>query len=120
MREQRRRYRWRDYRTASGARPVKQFIDELTDEEAAAVIAAMKEVAEHGQGAARHLRGEIYEVRTQADRRAFRILFAQETKFILLSLSGFEKKRAKTPPSEIELAESRLKDWRRRGQAAEP
>ena len=109
------RLRWRDYRTPTGARPVKAFIDALTDEQAAAVVAAMKDVADNGLAAARHLRGEIYEARAEAERQAFRLLFAQETKFILLSLSGFQKKRAKTPLDEIELAESRLVDWRRRG-----
>src|SRR6185312_9569793 len=65
----------------------------------------------------RHLRGEIYEVRADGDRHAFRLLFAQETKFILLSLSGFAKKSRKTPPEEIVRAEARLKDWRSRGRS---
>jgi putative component of toxin-antitoxin plasmid stabilization module len=77
---------------------MKTFIDGLTDEQAAAVVAAMKDVAQNGLAAARHLRGEIYEVRAEAERQAFRILFAQETTFILLSLSGFQKKSASTPP----------------------
>ena len=115
-----RRLRWRDYRTTAGARPVKAFIDGLTDEQAAAVVAAMKDVAQNGLRAARHLRGEVYEVRAEAERQAFRILFARETTFILLSLSGFRKKRAKTPPDEILLAESRLADWRWRGRARGP
>jgi phage-related protein len=34
---------------------------------------------------------------------------------VLLSLSAFVKKSQKTPRSEIELAEKRLKDWRARG-----
>ena len=106
--------RWRDYRTRAGARPVKAFLDALTDEQAAAVVAAMKDVARNGLGVAGHIRREVYEVRAEADRHAFRILFAQETKFILLSLSAFQKKRSKTPPEEIALAESRLADWRRR------
>jgi putative component of toxin-antitoxin plasmid stabilization module len=70
---------------------VKVFIEKLTDEEAAAVVAGMREVALHGLERARHVRGEIYEVRIDADRRSFRILFAQETRFILLSLSGFPR-----------------------------
>src|SRR5450432_2400575 len=110
-----RRLRWRDYRTAGGGRPMKDFLDGLTDEQAAAVVAAMKDVAENGLVAARHLRGEVYEVRAEAERQAFRVLFAQETSFILLSLSGFQKKRQRTPPDEIALAETRLADWRRRG-----
>jgi phage-related protein len=109
------RLRWRDYQTAMGGRPVKAFIDELTDEEAAAVVAAMKEIARLGIPSARHLRGAIYEVHAEAENRSFRMLFAQETKFILLSLHGIQKKTQKTPPREIEVAERRLKDWRGRG-----
>jgi phage-related protein len=81
----------------------------------AAVLAGMKEVSEYGLARARHLRGEIYEVRIAADTRIFRVLFAQETKFILLSLSGFPKATKKTPPAALDLAETRLADWRRRG-----
>jgi phage-related protein len=102
------RLRWRDYRTATGRRPVKEIIDELTDEEAAAIVAAMKEVAEFGLERARHLRGDINEVRAFSERRDFRILFARDAKFVLLSLSVFSKKTAKIPRKELELAESRL------------
>jgi phage-related protein len=34
---------------------------------------------------------------------------------VLLSLSAFVKKTQKTPKSELQLAEQRLKDWLRRG-----
>ena len=94
---------------------MKRFIDELDDEEAAAVIAAMKAVANQGIEHARHVRGDVYEVRAEAARRAFRILFAEETKFILLALSGFSKTTRKTPRRELDLAETRLKEWRERG-----
>jgi phage-related protein len=94
---------------------VKDFLERLTDEQAAAVVAAMKDVAENGLVAARHLHLEVYEVRAEAEKQAFRVLFAQETSYILLSLSGFQKKRQKTPQPEIDLAETRLADWRRRG-----
>lgn len=111
------RRQWRDYRTPAGARPVKTFLDTLTDEEVAAVVAGMKEVAESGLSAARHLRGDIYEVRADAATRSFRVLFAMEGRFsqVLLSLSAFEKRTQKTPPRELELGERRLKDWRERG-----
>ncbi len=64
----------------------------------------MKEVAEGGLVDARHLRGDNYEVRADADRRSFRVLFSKETKFILLSLSAFEKRTQKTPARELDLA----------------
>jgi phage-related protein len=109
--------RWRDYRTAMGRRPVKEFLDGLSDVDAAAVAASMKDVREHGMVAARHLRSDIYEVRADGDRQSLRILFAQEGEHgqVLLSLSGFSKKTQKTPPNEITLAEKRLRDWRERG-----
>jgi phage-related protein len=106
--------------TGSGARPVKAFFAGLTDEEAAAVLAAMKQVAEHGLDWARHLRDDVYEVRAHAERRSLRLLFAKETRFILLSLSGFAKTTQKTPPRELALAEARLRDWRQRGKQGRP
>lgn len=113
------RRQWRDYRTRAGGRPVKAFLDDLTDEEVAAVVAGMKEVADRGLPAARHLRGEIYEVRADASTRSFRVLFSVEGRYsqVLLSLSAFEKRTQKTPPRELELAETRLRDWRVRGGA---
>jgi len=99
---------------------VKQFLDALTDEEVAAVVAGMKDVAEHGLPAAKHLRRDVYEVRAEAATRSFRVLFAAEGRFghVLLSLSAFVKKTQKTPPRELELAETRLRDWRQRGAAS--
>jgi phage-related protein len=110
------RRRWRDYRTAAGRRPVKDFFDELSDADTAAIVAAMQEVQQLGLAAARHLRGDIYEVRAEGDRQIFRVLFATEGRRaqILLSLEGFSKKTRKTPPEKIGLAERRLADWRRR------
>ena len=110
--------KWRDYRTGAGRRPIKDFIDGLSDADAAAVVAAMRDVRDVGLAAARHLRGEIYEVRADGDRQTYRILFAPEGRRsqVLLALEGFSKKTQKTPPEKIRLAERRLADWRRRGQ----
>jgi phage-related protein len=96
---------------------VKAFIDALTDEEVASIIAGMKDVVERGLHAARHLRGDIYEVRADAATRSFRLLFSAEGSSgqVLLSLSAFEKRTQKTPLRELELAEDRLRDWRHRG-----
>jgi phage-related protein len=98
---------------------VKAFLDELEDEEVAAIVAGMKEVAREGLRAARRLRGDIHEVRAEAATRSFRLLFSAEGRFgqVLLSLSAFEKRTQKTPPRELALAESRLRDWRQSGQA---
>src|SRR5712691_8746548 len=84
------RRRWRDYETPTGHRPVKAFLDRLGDPDVAAIVAALREVERAGLAAAKHLRGEIYEV--------------------------ISKKTQKTPPERLRLAERRLADWRRRGQ----
>jgi phage-related protein len=110
--------RWRDYRTRTGNRPIKKFIDSLNDEDAAAVVAAMNEVKNVGLAAARHLDGEIYEVRADGDRVIYRVLFAQQGKRsqILLSLEAFKKKTQKTPSQSIGLAKRRLRDWKKQGE----
>jgi phage-related protein len=112
--------RWRDYTTRSGARPIKRFLSALRGADAAAVAAAMSEVRQLGLEAARHLRGEIYEVRADGDKVTYRILFAQEgaRSQVLLSLHAFVKKWQKTRPGDIALAEKRLADWRTRGAEA--
>lgn len=109
--------RWRDYRTVSGRRPVKEFVEALDDEDAAAVAVALNEVEELGLVAARHLRGPIFEVRAHGDRVIYRILFAPQGRWgqVLLALSAFKKKTQKTPPRIIHLAEQRLRDWEQRG-----
>lgn len=111
------RRRWRDYRTAAGRRPVAHFIEGLSDPNAGAVLAGMEEVRNRGLRAARHLDGDIWEVRVDGDRVIYRILFAEEGSRgqILLALDGFNKKTQKTPRATIELAQRRLADWRQRG-----
>ena len=96
---------------------MKEFIGSLSDEEAAEVVAAMREVREEGLAPARKLRGAISEVRADGDRVIHRVLFSPEGRrgLVLLALPGFTKKTPKTPPDLIALAERRLSDWRSRG-----
>ena len=110
---------WRDYQTESGARPIKDFLLALPDEDRAAILEEMEYVREHGTSVARHLRKDIYEVRAIYNTKAYRILFACEGRFhhVLLALEGFQKKTQQTPKAHMKLAEQRLADWRRRGKA---
>ncbi|MGI8775566.1 MAG: type II toxin-antitoxin system RelE/ParE family toxin [Actinomycetota bacterium] len=109
--------RWRDYITATGRRPVREFFVRMSAEDHAEVAASMREVKNDGLIAARHVHGDIYEVRASGKDQEYRILFATEGKRsqILLSLEAFSKKTQKTPPPKVALAERRLADWRRRG-----
>jgi phage-related protein len=109
--------RRRDYRTAAGRRPVRDFIADLDDGDAAAVLAAMKDVEKNGLRVDEHLQDEIYEVKADGVRQTFRILFAAVGLHdqVLLSLEGFSKKTQKTPPGKIRRAKQRLLEWRTRG-----
>jgi phage-related protein len=111
------RRRWRDYKTTSGRRPVRKFIDELPEADRAAVLAGLEDVRHRGLRAARHLDGDIWEVRADGDRAIYRVLFAHEGRSgqILLALEGFNKKTRRTPAPMIDLAKRRLGDWRERG-----
>ena len=106
---------WRMYETAAGARPVRKFLDALSDEDAAVVIDEMRAVARE-IARATHLRGDIYEVRAFGASEGFRILFGKEGRQgqVLLALTAFSKKTQQAPKSEIELAEKRLGEWRAR------
>lgn len=114
------RRRWRFYRTSSGRSPVREFLDELNDWDAASVAAAMREVAVDGLVAARHLTGEIYEVRADGDRQSYRVLFATQGRRsqVLLALEAFSKKTQRTPPHRITVAQRRLRDWQARGRSS--
>lgn len=116
MRSPRVRHRWRDYATPTGRRPVNEFIESLSDTDAAEVAAAMKEVVVEGLSAARHLRGDIYEVRAHGEEVSYRILFATEGNKgrILLALEAYSKKSPKTPKHVLDLAQRRLFEWRSR------
>lgn len=112
---------WRFYRTASGACPVREYLDGLTSADRAAIQVRMEQVRARGLEAARHVRGEIYEVRIAHDQRQFRALFATEGRYsqVLLAVEAFTKKTRKTPQDKIELAEQRLRDHRARGNDAD-
>ena len=111
------RRRWRHFATTSGRKPVRDYIAALPLEDRASVLAAMAEVRLIGLRGARHLRGDVYEVRAPSGRVSYRVLFADEGAHgtVLLSLHAFAKQSRKTPAHEIDLALARLADWRVRG-----
>ena len=112
------RRRWRFYTTSAGRNPVREFLADarLPAWDRDEILAAMKDVQVNGLDVARHLRGEMYEVRADGRQATYRVLFATEgtRSQVLLGLSAFSKKTQKTPPAEIAVAERRLRDWRAR------
>lgn len=99
--------------------PARDYLSTLDPADLARVRLAMLAVAREGRAAARHLRGDVHEVRAGRAGRAWRVLFAAEGRHnhVLLALSAFEKKTQQAPQSDVELAEARLRDWRDRGRS---
>jgi phage-related protein len=118
-----RRYRrqWRFYRSSAGREPVRDFLDQVSDEDAAAIAAAMKQVRDVGRGHVdvNQLRGEIWQVEIDGKRVIYRLLFAEQGKFsqVLLALEIVNKKWQSAKSRHIQLAERRLSDWRKRGRS---
>ena len=112
--------RWRFYTTPAGRSPVREFLAaaRLPSGDRDEILAAMKDVQVNGLPVARHLTGDLYEVRADGRHGTYRVLFAAEGRNsqVLLALSTFSKKTRRTPPDELRLAERRLSDWRTRGQ----
>jgi hypothetical protein len=66
------RRRWRDYKTASGRSPVEEFIEELSNTDAAAVLSGMQEVRDLGLGAARRRLWQRWQSPRSTRLRSFR------------------------------------------------
>ena len=109
--------RWRSYATPSGERPVDTYLDGLTDDDAARVLARMAKIRFEGTSAARHLVEDLWEVRVDGIAVTHRILFTEEGSKarVLLAIVGFTKKSPKTPSRIIKVALRRRDDWRSRG-----
>jgi len=95
---------------------VRDFIAALSDHDAGQIAAAMRDVRESGLAVARHLRGDLYEVRADGVDESYRLLFSAEGRKsrVLLSLLVLSKRTQRTPTRDLRLAEHRLADWRRR------
>ncbi len=113
--ESRYRWYWRRYRTAAGTDPIADFLDGLNVADRREVLAAMNAVRLEGVRAARHLRGDIYEVRIRTPTGQYRVLFSQESRSVLLALLAYAKRSRRAPRQILEIAEHRLRDWRERG-----
>lgn len=111
--------RWRFYRTSLGARPVEAYLEGLPREDRAAIYAAMLEARAEGLRVARHVEGDLYELRVAGSQTHYRLLFARETRYVLLGLDAYQKASQRMPLQVKRRALDRLRDWRARGGGAD-
>lgn len=101
------------YRSRSGSEPVRNWLKDLPKAERKVIgvdIAYVQFKWPIGKPRVDHLRGAIWEIRSDLGTRIARILFAVANSHLVL-LHGFIKKTQKTPNPDIDLAEKRLKEW---------
>lgn len=101
------------FRTSSGNQPVREWLLSLSREDRKAVgtdIAYVQYKWPLGKPRVDHLRGNVWEVRSSLKGRIARVLFAVDGKEMVL-LHGFIKKSQRTPGADLELAETRWREW---------
>lgn len=106
------------YRSPSGDYPVRQFIDSLEIKAQLKVRDTIKLLQEFGifigLPHAKKLTGtNLWELRIVGS-DSVRVLYVAVTGKIFVLLHGFKKKKDKTPPKEIKIAEERLLEYKSR------
>ena len=106
------------YRSPSGDHPVQQFLDGLEIKAQSKVQDAIKLLKEFGIRLGpphdKKLTGtDLWELRILGS-DSIRVLYVAVTGKTFVLLHGFKKKKDKTPPKEIKIAENRLLEYRSR------
>jgi len=104
------------FKTQSGRSPVEEFIDSLNGKQAQKVAWVLRLVEELDVVPIQYLKklvntDDIWEVRIQFGGDIFRLLGFFENETLVILTNGFAKKTQKTPPSEIDLAASRKREY---------
>ena len=102
------------YSSDSGRIPVRDFIDKLDTDTSAQIFYDLELLSDYGLALGmphvRHLEGKLWELRTVFAGNQHRVLFAHVAgRFVLLH--AFRKKTRQTLRRDIELAQTRLKDY---------
>ena len=107
------------YRTADGKKPVAEWLNELDDERAQAVVIGLRFFEEYPNPVVpkkffEKITGHIWEIKTHYGKEQFRLLAFQEEGTIIIAVHGIAKKSMVLKQQEVELAEERRKDYLRR------
>ena len=104
------------YKLSSGKSPVEAFLDSLSSKEAQKVTWVLTLIEELDQVSTKYYKqlsntDGIVEIRVQIGRDHFRLLGFEHKRVFVILTNGFKKKDQKVPKSEIELAQSRRKEY---------
>lgn len=108
------------YRTESGSCPVEEFLDSLTSKHAQKATWVMQLIEELEIVPVKYFKkmagtDGLWEIRIQSGNNIFRLFGFMDGKSIIVLNHAFQKKTQKTPKKEIQIAETRKKDYLLRG-----
>jgi phage-related protein len=101
------------YTTASGRRPVVEYVERQAKADRARLVEALEMVELHGFQAPRvtfrQIRGKLWEMKIEG-RLSHRIFYVAVDGDEMVLLHAYEKKSQKAPKNEITVAERRMKE----------
>lgn len=106
------------YMNARGESPVEEFINAMPEKQQRKVAGFLELLAQEGPRLRRpyadHVKGNLRELRMQFGRNEYRVFhfFVQVERVVLVH--AFAKKTQKLPEREIDTAEERMKDFKKR------
>ena len=107
------------YESPSGQRPVEEFLDSLTDQQARKATWVLRLIEQLPIVPVQYFKKlvgteHIWEVRVQLGGNIFRVLGFMEKDNQVVLTNGFAKKSQKTPQQELALAEQRRQEYYQR------
>jgi phage-related protein len=100
----------RYYQSASGVRPVEDYLASLEEQERARLLAVFADIATHGldgSGAvARHIDGKLWELKVSRHRVFYVVIEGP----VMVLLHAYKKQGQKAPKRELEVAQVRMKE----------
>jgi len=106
------------FRNKKGTSPIEDYLDTLSDKQVEKVLWVLKLIKELPFIPLKFFKKlvnteDIWEVRIKYGNNIFRLLGFFEKESLIILTHGFTKKGQKTPRNDIQIAESRKKEWRR-------
>jgi phage-related protein len=105
------------YESAAGTVPVAEFVDALAPQAQAKFIRSLELLEQHGlflrEPWVKSIRGlpKLREMRFTSFGEIYRVFFFPSSDRKLILLHGFKKKSQETPRRELQVAETRMKDY---------
>ena len=109
------------YETSNGKRPFQDFLDNLSDKDAAKLLRTLQLIEEFGfegvpESYTAPLGDGLFEIRVRFSGNIQRCIYFHYLKQVYVITHGFTKKSQKTPQREIEIAKRYRKEHRERSQ----